>query len=166
MYYQTSPFFWYSWMAFSSSARVMINTSATFAPYAPTRAQAVCCSQECELLHTTVEYLGHMSPESISAMPCKTAAVRRWPVPSNQQELRQFLGLTGYHRHFGLATATSQLPSQTSLAVPLHGIGLPSTKKRLKSSNKRYAAPQCSPNQFGKPFVVRTDTGDFAVDTL
>lgn len=57
--------------------------------------------EKCCLMQRRVEYLGHViSEEGISASDQKVAAVRQWPVPQNRDELRRFLGFTGYMRKF------------------------------------------------------------------
>jgi len=55
-----------------------------------------CFFRECHL-----EYLGHViSGNSIKLDPSKISAMTQWPVLSSMKELRAFLGLTGFYRHF------------------------------------------------------------------
>jgi hypothetical protein len=46
-------------------------------------------------------FLGyHISKNGISPSQQKTDAIRVWPIPTNVQQVRQFLGLTQYYRRF------------------------------------------------------------------
>ena len=48
-----------------------------------------------------VSFLGHMvSKSGISVDPAKIEAVTTWPRPTTVTEVRSFLGLAGYYRHF------------------------------------------------------------------
>lgn len=68
---------------------------------------------KCNLFAKQVSYLGHViSAEGVKADPSKVEAVRGWPVPRNQTEVRSFLGLASYYRHF--------MRSFAEIARPLH----------------------------------------------
>jgi hypothetical protein len=52
---------------------------------------------KCELYKRSVEYFGHVfGAAGISASPAKLKAILNMPTPTNQAELRSFLGLTNY----------------------------------------------------------------------
>jgi len=54
---------------------------------------------KCEFGTSSVVFLGHViSDKGISADPAKTAALRTWPVPTNVQQLRSFLGFINFYR--------------------------------------------------------------------
>lgn len=56
---------------------------------------------KCTFAATTVEYLGHiLGNGTVSTDHKKIAAVLEWPEPVNIKQLRAFLGLAGYYRHF------------------------------------------------------------------
>uniref|UniRef100_A0A671PPZ2 Integrase catalytic domain-containing protein n=1 Tax=Sinocyclocheilus anshuiensis TaxID=1608454 RepID=A0A671PPZ2_9TELE len=58
-------------------------------------------------------YLGHViSAEGVMADPSKVEAVKSWPIPKNQTEVRSFLGFASYYRRFVRGFA--------ELARPLH----------------------------------------------
>ena len=56
---------------------------------------------KCKLFASQVQYLGHIiSCKGVKADPEKVEAVRQWPVPKNQTEVRSFVGLASYYRRF------------------------------------------------------------------
>ena len=56
---------------------------------------------KCEFWLDKVGFLGHIvSAEGISVDPQKVEAVMNWGRPTNVTEIRSFLGLAGYYRHF------------------------------------------------------------------
>ena len=56
---------------------------------------------KCFLMRQDAEYLGHrVSAKGVSPSDAKTSAIRHWPEPASIDEVRSFLGLTGYYRRF------------------------------------------------------------------
>lgn len=51
-------------------------------------------SDKSEFLRTEIKYLGHViSPEGVGPNPDKMNTVKNYPIPTNQKEIRSFLGV-------------------------------------------------------------------------
>ena len=56
---------------------------------------------KCEFLRPEVGYLGHIIDKNgVRSDPKKIIAVKNFPVPKTQKNVKQFLGLAGYYRRF------------------------------------------------------------------
>lgn len=56
---------------------------------------------KCHYFLKQLDFLGHVvSEEGISVSPAKTEAIDKMPEPTTAQELRAFLGMTGYYRTY------------------------------------------------------------------
>ena len=83
---------------------------------------------KCSFACTEVAYLGHVvSANGITPDPQKVAAVLQFPKPTEAKPLRQFLGLTNYHRKF--------IHNYANIAEPLH--------RALKGHKKFQWTPSC-----------------------
>lgn len=84
---------------------------------------------KCHLFKKRVKYLGHViSEDGIEADPAKVEVVKKWPIPTTVQELRQALGFFGYYRRF--------VKDYSKLAKPLHDLlqGHENTKRNNKKT--------------------------------
>ena len=80
--------------------------------------------EKCSFLQTSVKYVGHVvSEKGIETDPAKISKIADWPVPGNIDQLRSFLGFTGYYRRF--------IKDYAKLAKPLYDllVGQPNKKK-------------------------------------
>ena len=58
-------------------------------------------AKKCFLFRQEVEYLGHLvSGDGVRPLRGKVAALQHWATPANVDELRSFLGLACYYKHF------------------------------------------------------------------
>ena len=57
--------------------------------------------QKCDFFKKHIQYLGHLiSDEGIQPLPEKLESISKVSVPTNPEEVKQFLGLVGYYRKF------------------------------------------------------------------
>jgi hypothetical protein len=122
---------------------------------------------KCEFYRTASEYLGHLvTPSGLSALPFKIEAVASWPPPRQVKDLRQFLGLTGFYRHFTQNYAT--------IAAPLTDLLGPQPLQWSSRENQAFEglkaaltnAPVLAFPDSTKPFVYGTDASDFAIGAV
>lgn len=79
--------------------------------------------EKCHFFQQKVEYLGHViSGEGIRTSPDKIDKVRNWPSPVNAENLRSFLGLSGYYRRF--------IRGYAEIVAPLEKLCMGTAKKK------------------------------------
>jgi hypothetical protein len=124
--------------------------------------------EKCDFGKTTIKYLGFLiTPEGVSTDPDKTDAVSQYPVPRSAKQVKQFLGLCGWYRHF--------IPNFSSIAEPLNRL----LKKSVLFSweeSEQHAFSQlksliCNAvtlayPDFTKPFILRTDSSDVGLGAV
>ncbi|KAI4898201.1 hypothetical protein NFI96_005256 [Prochilodus magdalenae] len=115
-----------------------------------------------------VQYLGHViSAEGVKADPNKVQAIREWPVPKNQTEVRSFVGLASYYRRFVKGFA--------EIASPLHQ--LTEKGRRFKWSEACQKAFECLKASLmsvpvlaypdpDKMFILDTDASDAGIGAV
>ncbi|CDS35966.1 RNA directed DNA polymerase reverse transcriptase [Echinococcus multilocularis] len=126
--------------------------------------------KKCRFLQRSVTFLGHtVSSNGIAVTDDCVQQVRTWPTPTNQTELRSFLGLANYYRRF--------VKSFAKIDSPLHKLTEKRAKKNFKwekeydEAFKELKRMLCStpilalPNFESRapPFILYTDVGDVAV---
>ena len=84
---------------------------------------------KCKFFRRSVKYLGHVvSSEGLQVDASKTDALEKWPIPENVDDVRMFLGFTGYYRKFVKDYAKIAKP----LSDLLVGNGGPSNRRKQK----------------------------------
>jgi len=144
-----------------------------------TKAGLCCKPSKCRVLQQEVKFLGFIvSGQGVAVDPAKKAAIREWPVPTEQRHVRQFLGMANFYRRF--------IRRFSHLAKPLNDLLKTGSGGQSRSSSKaagRAAVPWgpeqqcafdtikealCSPPVLAMydpdlPCVVTTDASEYAV---
>ncbi|KAL5960438.1 Retrovirus-related Pol polyprotein from transposon, partial [Taenia solium] len=85
--------------------------------------------KKCHFLQCSVTFLGQtVSSDGMAVTEDHTNQVRTWPTPTNQMEIRSFLGLANYYRRFVKGFA--------KIAGPLHKLTEKQAKKNFKWENE------------------------------
>ena len=86
--------------------------------------------KKCHMFQERVSYVGHtVSSEGVEANDDKILKIKTWPVPCNVDEVRTFLGFTGYYRRF--------VKDYAKIARPLNDLLGKCTKKRRKGGPRK-----------------------------
>jgi len=123
---------------------------------------------KCEWFKPEVEFLGHrVSREGVKVDEKKITAVTAWPAPGNVAELRSFLGMAGYYRHFVRRFAHSAAPLTDLLKKdrpwtwgPIEEEGFEELKHKLTT------APVLAFPDPTKPFTVTCDASSRAIGAV
>ena len=123
---------------------------------------------KCEFLCKEVGFLGHIiTPEGIKPNPNKVEAIRTWPLPRNQKELRGFLGTIGYYRRFLKDLAKVVKPLTTLLQKDIE---FKHTDETIKSFEKCKLLLTSSHilqfPDFSQPFILTTDASNIALGAV
>ena len=64
-------------------------------------AKVIANAKKCEFFKTELEFVGHqVTVNGVLPSKSKVKAIQDWPVPTNVQEVRQFVGLGSHYRRF------------------------------------------------------------------
>ena len=111
----------------------------------------------CLFLRDKMPYLGHVvTKNGIKLDPSKTDKMRKYPVPMDIRQVRQFLGLTSYYQHFVPNFSMIASPAKAGCHVPVDYRVPDCIRYRLLVSAPILAYPQFSSCY---PFILETDTG-------
>jgi hypothetical protein len=118
-------------------------------------------TKKCHFFKDELKFLGHIiSKEGIRPDPEKVEAVKNWPKPKNQHDVRAFLGLTTYFKRF--------IRGYAKIAYALMELTKDQYKRNFVWSDRCQAAfeklkqllteaPLLKIPDFSKPFTIVTD---------
>ena len=121
-----------------------------------------------EFLHKEVDYLGHkITKDGVKPNPDKIDAVKNFPLPTSQKQIKSFLGLAGYYRRFIKNFAKISKPLTLCLKK---GAKLEHSPNFLQSFNHLkdllINAPILKYPDFTEPFVLTTDASNVALGAV
>jgi hypothetical protein len=120
---------------------------------------------KCQLLQKEVKYLRHtVSSEGISTDPEKLKAVREWPTPKDQHEIRSFLGLCTYYRRFISGFANIAKPLTKLMEQRQAFQWTPEVEAAFQTiKGALCAAPILAYPKPGERYIVDTDASNFGI---
>lgn len=123
---------------------------------------------KCEFLRKEVAFLGHVvTPQGVKPNPDKIKAIKEWPLPKNEKELKGFLGIVGYYRKFIKDFAkiakplTQQLRKGEKIEHTREFVSAFNRCKNLLTSSHVLQYPD-----FSKRFILTTDASNFALGAI
>ncbi|KAL0849026.1 hypothetical protein ABMA28_013399 [Loxostege sticticalis] len=121
-----------------------------------------------EFLRKEVIYLGHtLTQEGLKPNEDKIKAIKKFPIPATQKEIKSFLGLVGYYRKF--------IPDFAKMTKPMtkclkKNAKVTHTPEFIDSFNKSKDilcnAPVLQYPDFEKPFILTTDASDVSIGAV
>jgi ribA/ribD-fused uncharacterized protein len=121
---------------------------------------------KCAFAQTKISFLGHIvTANGVKADPSKIEKVQNAAIPKNVTEVKSFLGLSGFYRHFieGYATLAAPLYEQTNKRCREEK-KIAWTEKEQKSFNDLKTALTTSPvlgyPDINKEFILYTDASN------
>ena len=123
---------------------------------------------KCSFLRKEVHYLGHIiTDKGVKPDPQKIKCVLDFPTPSNQKEIKSFLGLSGYYRRFipGYGQISKPLTSLLKKDVSFRWSDLcQEAFDKLKSILT--TEPLLQYPDFGRTFNLTCDASNFAIGSV
>lgn len=121
-----------------------------------------------EFLQKTVQFLGHViTPDGVKPNPDKITAIKNFPIPKTQTEIKSFLGLLGYYRRF--------IPNLSKITKPMTKC-LKKNCKVIHDNEFLESFKVCKDiltnepilqyPDFTKPFILTTDASGFALGAV
>lgn len=124
-------------------------------------------ASKCTFGATVIEYLGHfISAEGVSTDPSKIKVVEQWPVPSNQKQLRSFLGLANYYRRLIKGYNIIACPLTNLLKKERFSWNTEATEAFSALKKALMTSPVLALPDFEKTFVVETDASNTGVGAV
>ena len=129
-------------------------------------------ASKCVFYTTRLQYLGYwLDGKSVMVLPERVAAILRCSVPTDRQELRAFLGLTGQFRHLihkyaELAAPLEAMKHQSSKTAFNIGEGTEAVHSFHSLKKALEEMPDLVIPDFNLPFHAYTDASDVAMSMV
>ena len=123
---------------------------------------------KCYFMQTRIPYLGFfLSENGIEADPRKVQAIQEWQQPRTVQQVRSFLGVTGFYRIFiqGYANIARPLTELTKNDTPFEWTET-CTEAFQKLKDCLTTAPVLKLPDFSKTFTVTCDASNIAIGAV
>lgn len=121
-----------------------------------------------EFLQKSVQYLGHViTPTGVKPNPDKIIAIKKFPIPKTQKDIKSFLGLLGYYRRFIRDFAKITKPMTKCLkknAKVIHDKEFLECFKICKDILTN--DPVLQYPDFKRPFILTTDASNVALGAV
>lgn len=134
--------------------------------------------EKCAWMVSEVEFLGYRlrasehGPTTISTTDDKVDAIRSWPQPATQTQLRKFLGLVNYYSQFieNFAAISAPLSSLTGKQGKIKSAPLEWTEELQRAfealKEAVCSAPALVVADEQRPFIIHTDASKFAIGAV
>ena len=121
--------------------------------------------EKCEFFQKEINFLGHVISENgIGMEKSKIEDIRNWPIPKSADDIRSFLGLTGYYRKFVHRFSHIATPLSNLMRNNIPFKWTPVEQKAFETlKTALITGPILIVPDQNLPFVVTTDASGYAV---
>ncbi|KAG7454924.1 hypothetical protein JOB18_033421, partial [Solea senegalensis] len=123
---------------------------------------------KCHFLRREVEFLGHkLGQEGIGTLEEKISAIRDWPTPADQTQLKSFLGLASYYRRFVRGFSSIAAPLFRLLQKECVFSWSPECQQAFDTLQRALTeSPVLVPPDPALPFVLDTDASNVGLGAV
>ncbi|KAJ8387533.1 hypothetical protein AAFF_G00152290 [Aldrovandia affinis] len=115
--------------------------------------------EKCRFMQREVTFLGHrVGGEGIGTLAEKVQAITGWPTPTNQAQVKSFVGLASYYRRFVRGFSSVAAPLYQLLQKDRDFVWTEQCQEAFSSLQRALSeAPVLSPPDTTLPFILDTD---------